>query len=181
MFLLINLVTEVSSLAGAFFQHLFGLLMAGYQIPISLSCGWPSRWPAQRRSLEENRAEVSIWRKPCWMGPFIPEPALQRAQAEWGWGPNSVPLHFSTLLTPFLYCHLLLSSSSHLSLLFFSERLSQSLLEVYVCVILYKEHLVRLVLVSRCSLASRVKNSSTPGHHHLWAESPYFRISAKSF
>lgn len=125
MFLLINLVTEVSSLAGAFFQHLFGLLMAGYQIPISLSCGWPSRWPAQRRSLEENRAEVSIWRKPCWMGPFIPEPALQRARAERGWGLNSVPVHFSSL-TPFLHCHLLLSSSSHLSLLLFSERLTES-------------------------------------------------------
>lgn len=136
MFLLINLVTEVSSLAEAFFQHLFGLLMAGYQIPISLSCGWPSRWPAQHRSLEENRAEVSIWRKPCWMGPFIPEPALQRARAKRGWGPNSILLHFSSLLTSFLYCHLLLSSCSHLSLLLFSERLNQSLLAVQVFVIL---------------------------------------------
>ncbi|KAL7859739.1 hypothetical protein SRHO_G00148860 [Serrasalmus rhombeus] len=38
---------------------------SSYQIPISLSCGGPSRWPIQRCSLEECRAEVSIWRKPC--------------------------------------------------------------------------------------------------------------------
>ncbi len=45
MFLAINTVTEVNSLAGPFFPHLFGLLMIGYQIPISFSCGGPSSLP----------------------------------------------------------------------------------------------------------------------------------------
>lgn len=45
MFLPINTVTEVNSLAEPFFLHLFGLLMIGYQIPISFSCVGPSSLP----------------------------------------------------------------------------------------------------------------------------------------
>lgn len=100
----INITTEGSGLAWDFSFNLFGLLMIGYPIPISLSCSFPSCAPCC--SLEDcfgEHLEEGCWIDSFLQGPCAPASALgawtlshgpQRRESErvssggWGGGRN---------------------------------------------------------------------------------------------
>lgn len=66
----INIMTEGRGLTRHFSFNLFGLLMTGYQIPISLSCSFPSSAPCC--SLEDCFGEHL--EAGCWIGFFLAGP-----------------------------------------------------------------------------------------------------------
>lgn len=74
----INVTTEGQWFSLRFFFNLFWLLMIGYQIPISLSCSFPS--PAPCCSLEEcfgEHLDAGCWIGSILAGPCAPLSALR--------------------------------------------------------------------------------------------------------